>query len=82
MVAMRFLPNYINTVILFSAKMAEIHLKMVEYAQFSSNGRTYAKIGRNVSKLAEFHPNRRKQTSHGSNFDQIERNSTKKGGRI
>jgi hypothetical protein len=45
-------------------------------------GRTYAKIGRNVSKPVEFHSNRRKQTSHGSNFDQIERNSTKKGGRI
>jgi hypothetical protein len=45
-------------------------------------GRTYAKIVRNVSKPVEFHPNRRKQTSHGSNFDQIERNSTKKGGRF
>jgi hypothetical protein len=66
----------------FSAKMAEIHLKMVEYAQLDSTtifDRTYAKIGRNVSKPVEFHPNPRKQTSHGSNFDQIERNSTKKG---
>jgi hypothetical protein len=65
--------------------MAEIHLKMVEYAQFRFDhlfGRIYAKIGRNVSKPVEFHPNRRKQTSHGSNFDQIERNSTKKGGQI
>jgi hypothetical protein len=44
--------------------------------------RTYAKIGRNVSKPVEFPPKRRKQTNNGSNFDQIERNSTKKGGRI
>jgi hypothetical protein len=45
-------------------------------------GQTYANIGRNVSEPVEFNPNRRKQTSHGSNFDQIERISTKKGGRI
>jgi hypothetical protein len=45
-------------------------------------GWTNAKIGRNVSKPVEYHPNRRKQTSHVSNFNQIERNSTKKGDRI
>jgi hypothetical protein len=67
--------EFVCTVILFSAKMAEIHLKMFEYAQFRFHGR-------NVSKPVEFHPNQRKQTSHESNFDQIERNSTKKGDRI
>jgi hypothetical protein len=51
---------HLNTVILFSAKMAKIHLKMVENVSLDSTtifGRTYAKIGRNVSKPVEFYPN-------------------------
>jgi hypothetical protein len=42
-------------------------------------GRTNAKSGRNFSKLAEFHPNRRTITNHGSIFSQLGQNSTKIG---
>jgi hypothetical protein len=70
------------TVILFSAKMAEIPLNTRSSDSITIFGRTCAKIGRNVFKPVEFHPNRRKQISHGYNFDKIERNSAKKDGRI
>jgi hypothetical protein len=40
---------------------------------------TYAKIGRNVSKPLDFHPRRRLNYIYGSNFNQIEQNSTKNG---
>jgi hypothetical protein len=59
---------------LFSAKIAEIRSKMVEYAQLKSTtifSRTYAKVSRNVAKPVEFHPVGAQKTSHGSNFDQI-----------
>jgi hypothetical protein len=47
----------------FCADLGEIRLKMVELAQLNLRHRIWSnivKVGRNSSKLAEFHPNWRR----------------------